>query len=66
MNTQNSSFAETRSLVMLFKTIKEYDNNINIFKISGLEKYFKHIDTQFPLTLDGNNLIMLIEGSNES
>lgn len=65
-DTQYSSFAETRSLVMLFKTIKEYDNNINVFRISGLEKYFKHIDTRFPLSLDGNNLIILIEGSNES
>ena len=65
-DAQYSAFAETRSLLMLFKTIEEFDNNINVFRISGLEKYFKHIDTRFPLSLDGNNLIILTEGSNES
>jgi hypothetical protein len=59
-NIEYSSFAETRSLVMLFKTIKDFDKDIKNFRIIGIEKYFRHIDTRFPLSLDGNNLIMLL------
>jgi hypothetical protein len=65
-NAEFSSFSEMRSLIMLFKTILEYDKDIEIFKIDGLEKYFQHINTRFPIRLDGNNLIIIAGDVNES
>ena len=65
-NADFSSFSETRSLIMLFKTIVDYDKDIEIFKIDGLEKYFQHIDTQFPIRLDGNDLTIIAGDANES
>jgi len=32
-NAEFSSFSEMRSLIMLFKTVLEYDKDIEIFKI---------------------------------
>jgi hypothetical protein len=57
-NAEFSSFSEDRSLIMLLKTIKSYDKDIEVFKIRGLENYFKHIDTRFPINLNGNNLVI--------
>lgn len=56
---QMSSFGELRTLLIILKTLKGFDRNLKIFKINGLESSFKHIDTRFPVKVDGNNLIMV-------
>ncbi|MDY6820103.1 MAG: hypothetical protein SVN78_00595 [Deferribacterota bacterium] len=60
-----TSFSESRSLILLLKTAKSFLKNVKYFKIIGLEKVYKHIDTSYPMMLVGDNIKIVVGVINE-